>query len=56
MIHGAASLAGQALTFSHPNPQLPRAVGFSVAEGKTVELDAIAERVRPIAAAVLTNE
>jgi hypothetical protein len=33
-------------------------MGFSVAEGKIVELDAIAdpERIRKIAAAVLTNE
>ena len=37
--------------FSHPDAQLPRAVGFSVAEGKIVELETIAdpERVRPIA-------
>jgi RNA polymerase sigma-70 factor (ECF subfamily) len=77
VIHGAASVARQALMFSNPTAQLhparvngaagvvvtvagrPFAVmGFTVADGKIVEIDAIAdpERVRRIAAAVLADE
>jgi hypothetical protein len=42
--------------FSHPDAQLPRAAGFSVAEGKIVELDAIADpelRSRAVITAVV---
>jgi hypothetical protein len=76
VIHGAASVAGQALIGAVPGAELhpalingaagvvvtlrgrPYAVmGFTVAEGKIVEIDAIAdpERVKRIAAAVVSE-
>jgi RNA polymerase sigma factor (sigma-70 family) len=76
VIHGAASVAGQALIGAVPGAELhpalingaagvvvtlrgrPYAVmGFTVAEGKIVEIDAIAdpERVKRIAAAVVSD-
>jgi hypothetical protein len=76
VIHGAASVAGQALIGAVPGAELhpalingaagvvvtlrgrPYAVmAFTVAEGKIVEIDAIAEpeRVKRIAAAVVSE-
>jgi RNA polymerase sigma-70 factor (ECF subfamily) len=77
VVHGAAAVAGQALTAALPTAELhpalvngaagvvvtvrgrPFAVmGFTVADGRIVEIDAIAdpERVGRIAAAVLGDQ